>query len=108
MTMNDGQSGIGAPSGAPILSAFEVGKSFGALRALADVTLDLHLGEAVGIVGPNGAGKSTLLGALSGAYPPSEGRIEFNGRDVTYVPAAQMCKLGLVRTHQVPKPFGGL
>lgn len=107
--MTTGQkTGFGALDGAPVLSARDVGKSFGALRALSGVTLDLRAGEAVGIVGPNGAGKSTLLGALSGAYPPSEGRIDFDGQDVTSVPAAQMCKLGLVRTHQIPKPFGGL
>lgn len=93
---------------APVLTAHNLGKSFGALRALSGVTMSLDAGEAVGIVGPNGAGKSTLLGALSGAFAPSEGTITFDGADVTRFSAAEVCKLGLVRTHQIPKPFGGL
>ena len=90
---------------APVLAAHNLGKSFGALRALSGVTMTLHAGEAVGIVGPNGAGKSTLLKALSGAFEPSEGSITFDGRDVTRLKSDQMCKLGLVCTHQIPKPF---
>ncbi|MGX5839201.1 ABC transporter ATP-binding protein [Mesorhizobium sp. ArgA1] len=64
--------------------------------------------EAVGIVGPNGAGKTTLLSVLSGAFPPSAGTVAFKGGDVTALPATQRCRLGLVRTHQVPKPFSGM
>ncbi|MER9523503.1 ATP-binding cassette domain-containing protein [Mesorhizobium sp. M0292] len=64
--------------------------------------------EAVGIVGPNGAGKTTLLSILSGAFPPSAGTVAFKGGDVTALPATQRCRLGLVRTHQVPKPFSGM
>jgi len=99
---------IGAPACGPILTTHKLSKSFGALRALSDVTLTLRPGEAVGIVGPNGAGKSTLLGALSGAFEPSNGSITFDGRNVSGVTSDQMCKLGLVCTHQIPKPFGGL
>jgi branched-chain amino acid transport system ATP-binding protein len=98
----------GAPARVPVLAARDLGKSFGALKALSGVTLTLHSGEAVGIVGPNGAGKSTLLKALSGAHEPSVGSITFDGRDVTGLKSDEMCKLGLVCTHQIPKPFGGL
>ena len=98
----------GAQSRAPVLVARDLGKSFGALRALSGVTLTLQPGEAVGIVGPNGAGKSTLLKALSGAFEPSVGSITFDGHDVTRLKSDEMCKLGLVCTHQIPKPFGGL
>ncbi|WJI66306.1 ATP-binding cassette domain-containing protein [Mesorhizobium sp. C416B] len=68
----------------------------------------MNADEAVGIVGPNGAGKTTLLSILSGAFPPSAGTVAFKGGDVTALPATQRCRLGLVRTHQVPKPFSGM
>jgi branched-chain amino acid transport system ATP-binding protein len=83
-------------------------KRFGALRVLEDVDFSMGLGEAVGIVGPNGAGKTTLLATLAGAFPPSAGVVSFAGRDVTAMTAAERCRLGLVRTHQVPKPFTGM
>ncbi|CDX17759.1 leucine/isoleucine/valine transporter subunit; ATP-binding component of ABC superfamily [Mesorhizobium sp. ORS 3324] len=96
-----------SPNGA-ILSAAGIHKRFGALVVLDDVDFAMGADEAVGIVGPNGAGKTTLLSVLSGAYPPSAGTIAFKGGDVTALPATQRCRLGLVRTHQVPKPFGGM
>ena len=64
--------------------------------------------EAVGIVGPNGAGKTTLLNVLAGAYRPDGGRVLFRGRDVTRTGAARRCRIGIGRTHQVPRPFGGM
>jgi branched-chain amino acid transport system ATP-binding protein len=85
-----------------------ISKRFGALAVLENVDFSMGLGEAVGIVGPNGAGKTTLLATLSGAYPPSAGIVSFAGRDVTGLSAAGRCRLGLVRTHQVPKPFSGM
>jgi branched-chain amino acid transport system ATP-binding protein len=65
-------------------------------------------GEAVGVVGPNGAGKTTLLNVLSGALAPDSGTVDFRGRDVTIKGAADRCKLGIARTHQVPRPFAGM
>lgn len=85
-----------------------VAKSFGALQVLSDVDFALTSGEAVGIVGPNGAGKSTLMSVLSGAIPASAGRIELDGQDITHLPASRRCRVGLARTHQIPKPFAGL
>ncbi|MHB9399572.1 ABC transporter ATP-binding protein [Mesorhizobium sp. RSR380A] len=75
---------------------------------LDDVDFAMNADEAVGIVGPNGAGKTTLLSILSGAFPPSAGTVAFKGGDVTVMPATARCRLGLVRTHQVPKPFSGM
>tara|TARA_R110002126_G_scaffold176641_1_gene325341 strand:+ start:30225 stop:30986 length:762 start_codon:yes stop_codon:yes gene_type:complete len=106
--MVDRNIGGGGDTTAPILTAHDLGKSFGALAALSQVNLDVAAGEAIGIVGPNGAGKSTLLACLSGAYKPTFGTIWFDGQEVTATDAPGMCRAGLVRTHQVPKPFSGL
>src|SRR5256885_6789428 len=93
---------------AAVLAAVDVRKRFGALAVLDGVNLALYRGEAVGIVGPNGAGKTTLLSVLSGALPPDAGSIVFDGRDVTSKGAADRCRLGIARTHQVPRPFVGM
>jgi branched-chain amino acid transport system ATP-binding protein len=93
---------------AAVLAAADVRKRFGALAVLDGVNLSLMEGEAVGIVGPNGAGKTTLLNVLSGALAPDSGGVEFRGRDVTSKGAADRCKLGIARTHQVPRPFVGM
>ncbi|PSJ51050.1 ABC transporter ATP-binding protein [Pseudaminobacter soli (ex Li et al. 2025)] len=99
-------SGDGA--GASRFSGSGITKRFGALAVLESVDFSMGMDEAVGIVGPNGAGKTTLLATLSGAYQPSAGAVTFGGHDVTRLPAAARCRLGLVRTHQVPKPFSGM
>jgi branched-chain amino acid transport system ATP-binding protein len=91
-----------------ILAAVGLRKSFNALIVLDDVDFRLHAEEAVGIVGPNGAGKTTLLNVLAGAYAPNAGTVQFQGRDVTAADAAKRCRLGLARSHQVPRPFGGM
>jgi len=91
-----------------VLAAVDVHKRFGALHVLDGVNFQLAAGEAVGIVGPNGAGKTTLLNVLSGALAPDSGTINFKGRNVTSRGAAERCKLGVARTHQVPRPFTGM
>jgi len=93
---------------AAVLAAVQVHKRFGALPVLDGVNLELRKGEVVGVVGPNGAGKTTLLNVLSGATAPDGGTIVLNGRDVTGWGAAERCKAGIARTHQVPRPFGGM
>jgi branched-chain amino acid transport system ATP-binding protein len=91
-----------------VLAAVGVRKRFGALAVLDGVDLELHAGEAVGIVGPNGAGKTTLLSVLAGSLAPDAGSVQFRGRDVTARGAAERCRLGVARTHQVPRPFTGM
>ena len=91
-----------------VLAAVDVGKRFGALTVLGGVDLELRAGEAVGMVGPNGAGKTTLLSVLAGSLAPDRGRIVYRTQDVTAKGAADRCKLGIARTHQVPRPFGGM
>ncbi|MEJ2480496.1 MAG: ABC transporter ATP-binding protein [Acidihalobacter sp.] len=88
-----------------VLAATGIQKRFGALSVLEDINFSMRGDEAVGIVGPNGAGKTTLLSILVGAHRPSAGTVTFMGRDVTTLPAAERCRAGLVRTHQIPRPF---
>jgi branched-chain amino acid transport system ATP-binding protein len=95
-------------SEAATLAAVEVRKRFRALAVLDGVSLSLRRGEAVGVVGPNGAGKTTLLNVMSGALAPDAGTVVFNGLDVTSKGSAERCKLGIARTHQVPRPFTGM
>ena len=91
-----------------ILEGTGLTKRFGAFQALDAVTVSVTKGEALGIVGPNGAGKSTLFGVLAGALPPTNGAVRFEGHNVTNNDAAQRCRLGIARTHQVPRPFLGM
>ena len=91
-----------------ILSASAVEKRFDALVVLDRVDFAMRGDEAVGIVGPNGAGKTTFLGVLVGAHAPTSGAIHFRGDDVTALPAPERSRRGLVRTHQVPRPFSGM
>jgi len=91
-----------------LLAAVGVRKRFGALVVLDGVDFSVAAGEAVGIVGPNGAGKTTLLNVLAGSVRPNGGRVELAGADVTRTGAAQRCRLGIGRAHQVPRPFGGM
>jgi branched-chain amino acid transport system ATP-binding protein len=91
-----------------ILAASAIRKRFNALVVLDGVNFSLGPGEAVGIVGPNGAGKTTLLAVLMGAHEPTSGSVRFRGTDVTAMPAAERCRMGIVRTHQIPRPFSGM
>jgi branched-chain amino acid transport system ATP-binding protein len=95
-------------SEAPILAADGVRKQFGALVVLDGVALEVGAGHALGIVGPNGGGKTTLLDVLSGAQRPNAGSVAFRGEDVTALGVAARCRLGIGRTHQVPRPFGDM
>jgi branched-chain amino acid transport system ATP-binding protein len=91
-----------------VLATSGIHKRFNALVVLDAIDFSLRSNEAVGIVGPNGAGKTTLLSVLAGAHPPTSGTIHFRGADVTGLGAAERCRLGIVRTHQIPQPFSGM
>lgn len=88
-----------------VLRVEGVTKRFGGFVALQDVALHLTAGERLGLIGPNGSGKTTLINCISGALLNDEGRIEFEGRDVTRLPPHQRARLGVARTFQIPKPF---
>jgi branched-chain amino acid transport system ATP-binding protein len=90
------------------LVATGLAKQFNEFVAVNNVDFVLRGGEAVGIVGPNGAGKTTLLNLLAGACRPSAGTVLFDGGDVTEFGAADRCRLGIARSHQIPRPFVGM
>jgi branched-chain amino acid transport system ATP-binding protein len=92
-------------TGEPILKAENITRRFGGLVANSDISIEVKQGEILGLIGPNGAGKSTLFNIIAGAFPPSEGRIVFEGRDITKLSAPKRCQLGIARTFQVPKSF---
>ncbi|MGC8994491.1 MAG: ABC transporter ATP-binding protein [Pyrobaculum sp.] len=88
-----------------LLKVENVVKKFGGLRALDGVSFELGRGEFVAVVGPNGSGKTTLLNVINGVYKPDEGRVVFEGRDVTDMPPYKRARLGISRAFQVPRPF---
>ncbi|MCO5080782.1 MAG: ABC transporter ATP-binding protein [Rhizobiaceae bacterium] len=85
----------------PILAARNLRKTFGALKATDDVSLDLRPGEIHALIGPNGAGKTTLIHQISGALKPDSGSIFFRGDDVTSLGLARRAHAGLGRSFQV-------
>ena len=88
-----------------LLKVENVTKRFGGLVAVDSVSFEIRKGEAFGIVGPNGSGKTTLYNIISGVYQPDEGRIIFDGKDITDLPAHARAPLGIGRTFQIPRPF---
>jgi branched-chain amino acid transport system ATP-binding protein len=85
-----------------------VGRRFGGLHAVRDVSLEVPPGERRAILGPNGAGKTTLFNLVCGDFPVSSGSVELLGRDVTLTPARARAKMGLARTYQQSRLFAGM
>jgi len=88
-----------------LLEIDSVTKRFGGFLALDRVSIRVRAGERLGLIGPNGSGKTTLINCVSGSLPTDGGRIVFDGRDITRLPAHQRTRLGIVRSFQIPKPF---
>ena len=93
---------------APTLRLRGVGRRFGGLVAVREVDLEVAPGERRAVLGPNGAGKTTLFNLIAGDLPVSSGTVELFGEDVTTSPARARAKLGLARTYQQSRLFGGL
>lgn len=91
-----------------MLSVENVGKAFGGLRVLDDVSFDVAPGEAVGLIGPNGAGKTTLFNVITGFLTPSHGTVHFAGTDITRSRPNSRVGAGLVRTFQKSMVFPDL
>ena len=92
----------------PLLKLDEVTIRFGGLTAVSKFSLSVRPGELVGLVGPNGAGKTTAFNMITGVYQPTEGRIFFNGRQITGAKPYQLAKRGITRTFQNIRLFGSL
>ncbi len=91
-----------------MLEVTGVSKSFGGLKAVAELSLQVERGRIVSLIGPNGAGKTTAFSLISGFLKPDQGRIRFEHRDIAGFRPHAICRLGLVRTFQVVQPFATL
>jgi branched-chain amino acid transport system ATP-binding protein len=90
---------------AVLLTLENVSKTFGGLRAVHRVTAGVAEGEILGLIGPNGAGKTTLFNLIAGVEQPEEGRVLFEGHDITSTAPHRRCRAGIARTFQLVRPF---
>lgn len=88
-----------------LLAVEGLSKSYGSLVVTDDISLSVGQGEAVGIIGPNGAGKSTLFNLISGDTRPDQGKIFFDGADITGLEPHKRAGRGIGRSYQIPQPF---
>jgi branched-chain amino acid transport system ATP-binding protein len=93
---------------APLLATRALCRTFGGLRAVDGVEIELRQGEILGVIGPNGAGKTTLFSLIAGSLPPSSGEVQLRGFKVSGRPAYKLVRAGVVRTHQIVRPFPNL
>ena len=91
-----------------LLEARGLSKSFGALRVLQDISFDVRGGEVLGILGPNGAGKTTLFNLISGDIRNDTGGLVFAGERLVGQPPYVLCRIGIGRTYQIPRPYVGM
>jgi len=88
-----------------LLSVQSLTKRFGGFTAVSQVSFELGRGEILGLIGPNGSGKSTTFNVIAGLYQPSAGEVLLEGRSIAGLPPHQICRQGLARTFQIPRPF---
>jgi branched-chain amino acid transport system ATP-binding protein len=91
-----------------LLEARKIGKSFGGLQALSDVSISIEPGEIYGLIGPNGAGKTTLFNVLTGLYKPDRGDVLFDGADLTGQKPNRIAEAGIARTFQNIRLFANM
>ncbi|MCH2482085.1 MAG: ABC transporter ATP-binding protein [Gammaproteobacteria bacterium] len=89
----------------PILAVTNLTKRFGGFVALDGVDISLGGKERLGLIGPNGSGKTTLINCISGALFNEQGKVNFEGSDITGTSASNRARLGIIRTFQIPRPF---
>lgn len=92
----------------PLLRIESLCKSFGAVRACHDLSLEVHAGEIHALIGPNGAGKTTLLNQIAGDLSSDSGRIFLTGQEITHLPLYRRAPLGLARSYQITSVFANL
>ncbi len=92
----------------PLLAARALSKRFGGLKAVDGVDLELRDGEILGVIGPNGAGKTTLFSLITGSLAPTSGEVLLEDRRMTGLAAHRVVRAGIVRTHQIVRPFPNL
>jgi branched-chain amino acid transport system ATP-binding protein len=97
-----------APAATPVLETKRLGRRFGGLEALADVSFSVPVGWVIGVIGPNGAGKSTLVNLVTGHLRPTSGQVLIDGVDVTGAKPWTIAHARVARTFQIVKPFRGL
>lgn len=95
-------------NGRPMLKVAGLRRHFGGFVAVDNVSFEQRQGEILGLVGPNGAGKSTIFNLVSGFIRPSAGKVEYRGRDITGMDFQEIARLGVARSFQLNKLFGGL
>jgi branched-chain amino acid transport system ATP-binding protein len=88
-----------------ILNIQHLTKKFGGLIAVNDLSFEVETGEILGLIGPNGAGKTTVFSCISGFETPESGKIDFQGKSILKKLPFEICRLGMVRTFQIVKPF---
>lgn len=88
-----------------MLTVSGLSKRFGGFLAVNQVSFELKAGEILGLIGPNGSGKSTTFNLIAGMLRPTGGSIQFNGKEIGGLPAHRICRLGVGRTFQIPRPF---
>lgn len=91
-----------------LLKVESLTKRFGGFVALDAVDFHLHENERLGLIGPNGSGKTTMINCISGALTNDTGRVTFEGRDITNLPAHKRTHLGISRSFQIPRPFSSM
>ena len=92
----------------PLLRVENVSRRFGGLLAVDQASLTAEAGQITALIGPNGAGKTTLFSIITGFLQPSQGRIVYDGADITGVPPHRLARRGIARTFQIVQPFVGL
>jgi branched-chain amino acid transport system ATP-binding protein len=91
-----------------LLRVKSVSKQFGGFTALDNVSIEIARGERFGLIGPNGSGKTTLINCVSGSLRNDAGSIEFDGEEVSRLPAYQRTRRGIARSFQIPRPFASM
>jgi branched-chain amino acid transport system ATP-binding protein len=99
---------MSAASPNALLRLEAVGKRFGGVRALSDISMSVERNRIVGVIGPNGAGKTTLFNLITGAYRADSGAIVFDGRQIADWPPHRIIRAGLARTFQSIRLFAGM